>query len=114
MAFLSYSQYFCVGCTGSSKTVSESSVNSVITMIPGDQKTFQVPWMGTYTHIRIESDIPIKIVWNNQQENTIQRNNFSLDKKFSSDQTITLINNNSQPATVKVEIAAVKEYKSLV
>ena len=83
-------------------------------MIPGDQKTFQVPWMGTYTHIRIESDIPIKIVWNNQQENTIQRNNFSLDKKFSSDQTITLINNNPQPATVKVEIAAVKEYKSLV
>jgi hypothetical protein len=38
----------------------------------------------------------------------------SLDKKFYSDQKITLLNTNSRPAIVKVEIAAVKEYKSLV
>ena len=105
---------FCAGCTGSSTTVSEPSINSVITIKPGDQQTFQAPWMGTYTHISIESDIPIKIIWNNQQENTIQSNNFSLDKKFYSNQTITRLNTNPRPATVKVEIAAVKEYKSLV
>lgn len=82
-------------------------------MIPGDQKTFQVPWQGTYTHIKIQSDVPIKIMRNNNQENSIISKDFSLDKKIYSDETITLINTNSHPATVKVEIAAVKEYKSL-
>jgi len=105
---------FCAGCAGSSTTVSEPAVNTVITINPGDQQTFHAPWMGTYTHISIESDIPIKIIWNNQQDNSIQSTNFSLDKKFYSNQTITLLNTNSRQATVKVEIAAVKEYKSLV
>jgi hypothetical protein len=67
-----------------------------------------------HSHISISSDIPVKIIGNNQQENSIQSNNFSVDKKFYSNQTITILNTNSRPGTVKVETAAVKQYKNLV
>jgi len=103
------------GCMSTEKTVSETAVNSTITLTPGDQRTYQLPWLGTYTHIRIRSDIPVKITRStNSPQDAITTSNFNLDKKLGPDQTITIENSNAQPATVNVEIAAVKEYKTLI
>jgi len=91
------------GCSNLPTPTDTQSVT--MTLKPGEEKAFKVPWQETNTRVTITSDIPVTIFIEDEADTIIHRNNFSINKIFSSNGMITVSNNNIQSTTVNVLLA---------
>ncbi len=94
---------FVVGCSNLPTPTYTHSVST--TLKPGEEKAFKIPLQETNTQVAITSDIPVTIFIEDEVDTIIHSNNFSINKIFSSNGMITIINNNIQSTTVKVQLS---------
>lgn len=103
------------GCVQTESIDEKVIVNQSITLLPGAFQEYELKERGTYTNIKVVSNIPLNIEWEGKTErNKYNTKYYTIDVKILFPQNVSIINPSSEMATVDIRIVNVKEYKTLI